>query len=292
MNRAASKKCPNCLGIACEGMATWHFLCESCGLEMSTLKSVVDITPQTDRVDESARERSLKDIREKNFREVAFLIKSMVQGQGLRLLDVGSAHGWFLDAAKEKGFYVTGMEPSAEVARGAIDRGHEVLIGLFPDDLPNQRKFDVIAFNDVFEHIPAADETLKSIAAFMENAGLLVLSIPSNKGFFYRLSKRLYSIGIKKPFERMWQMDFPSPHLYYFNSKVLQSMAANAGFALVYQGSLPSVRVKGLWSRLRYDQKSNPLFNAFVYGVILLGAPVLHLVRPDIDLLIFRKETA
>jgi SAM-dependent methyltransferase len=246
----------------------------------------------TESVDEVAREHGLEDIRKQSFREVVGQIRSNLSDGQASLLDVGCAHGWFLDTARAHGLSAQGIEPSAEVASAATARGHDVLIGLFPNDLPDKSLFNVISFNDVFEHIPDATATLRHIHTHLADSGLLVLSIPTNKGFFYRLSKIFHSLGIKKPFERMWQKDFPSPHLYYFNADVLKSMTSRAGFTLTYEGSLPSLRIKGLWSRLRYDRSASLLFNVLTYGAIFLASPILSRVHPDIDLLIFRKVSA
>ncbi len=282
-------QCPNCFSNTEHGLAPWHFICRKCGLEMSTLRSVVDSTPQTDRVDENARETGLKDIRQHNFAKIAQIVKHNLDGANPRLLDVGCAHGWFLDEMKKVGFDARGIEPSASIAKTAKERGLEVVVGLFPRDLSSKDLFDAISFNDVFEHIPDAVRILESVHSHLNDNGLLVLSIPSSKGFFYRLSVILYRLGLRKPFERMWQKDFPSPHLYYFNSGALKSMTSSRGFVSIYEGTLPSIRINGLWARLNLDESSNFIFNAIAYAAIVILYPALFFARADIDLLVFEK---
>jgi SAM-dependent methyltransferase len=268
------------------GLASWHFQCSVCGLEASTLEPT-DLTADDRVVNEVDREVGLESLRKQGFSET-FRVLCKFKTEG-RLLDVGCAHGWFLDAGRGAGFDCVGIEPSTRVAERATQRGHRVLSGYFPSALSAGESFDVVSFNDVFEHIPDANSVMESISAALRQDGVLSIAIPSNRGFFYRLSRSLARLGAIGPFERMWQKQFSSPHVYYFNADVLTTIARRHGFEPLFQGSLPSVRLRGLWDRLTYDTGASLVKNMAVYALVVVALPFLRILPADIDLLMYRK---
>ena len=201
-------------------------------------------------LDEALREAGLKALRTENFREVVQLIRGLSGLSRPSLLDVGAAHGWFLDEA-QKYFDVLGVEPDAAVVAKTVARGVPVRTGYFPDALDENETFDVIVFNDVIEHIPKIDDALAACAARLNQDGLLVLNLPSSTGLFYRLSRLLARVGWGAAFARLWQKDLPSPHVHYFNRRNLTDLLSKYGFSLVRDAELPSLRLKGLAARLR-----------------------------------------
>lgn len=281
--------CENCDSTVLAGMAAWHFTCPKCGLESSIL-SIGDLAQSDAVVDEANRETGLEALRKKGFATTFGVLKSL-RTPGV-LLDVGCAHGWFLDAGTEAGYECLGIEPSVRVAQLGTARGHTVLTGYFPDALQGRKGFDVVSFNDVFEHIPGARQTMQTAATLLNQGGILSIAIPSNQGVFYRLSKLFARAGIAGPFERMWQKHFSSPHLYYFNEKVLTHMAEAQGLSLAYRGTLPSVRLDGLWARLTYDTKASRWKNVIVYVAVAAAIPILKFLPADIDLLMYKKVAA
>ncbi|MGN6478587.1 hypothetical protein, partial [Luteibacter sp.] len=142
---------------------------------------------------------------------------------------------------------------------------------------------------DVFEHIPYANDVMASVRSVLHDGGVLSIAIPSSRGVFYKISKALARAGISGPFERMWQKSFSSPHLHYFHADGLDAVARRHGFEPVYRGTLPSVRLNGLWDRLAYDTTSGIAKNAIVFGGVALALPFLRLLPADIDLLMYRK---
>ena len=87
----------------------------------------------------------------------------------------------------------------------------------------------------------------------------------------------------------MWQRNFPSPHLSYFNPSVLRQMMEVAGFTLVHEQALRSVDHSGLWRRLRYGGSSVPA-SAAAWLCLTLLVPILRLLPADISLQIFRLD--
>lgn len=279
--------CDSCGKAMGQGLMTWHFECPGCGLEASTLEPV-ELSSDDRIVNEADREAGLEALRKAGFAATFEVLRKHAVGGAL--LDVGCAHGWFLDAGRDAGFVCTGIEPSTRVAALGAARGHRVLAGYFPDRLEGEHDFDVVSFNDVFEHIPGARRTMMAATDVLADGGLLSIAIPSSRGFFYRLSRLFARAGFTGPFDRMWQKHFSSPHLYYFNADVLTSLAEDAGLKPVYRGHLPSVRLAGLWDRLNYDTLSSRWKNFAIYLGVAIATPFLRVLPADIDLLVFQKK--
>jgi hypothetical protein len=123
----------------------------------------------------------------------------------------------------------------------------------------------------------------------LSDGGILVLNLPSSRGFFYRLSRLFARVGLPGPFERMWQKDLPSPHVHYFNASNLATLVGRHDFTLLQSFTLPSLRASGLMERLSFVGKvSRPVLYAQYLGALCV-IPLLRVFPSDIMVAIFRK---
>lgn len=152
-----SPLCPACGGELIAGVFDWHYECRACGYEGTNLKPQINEKFASVEVDELARENGLLALRKRNFWKISSRLRSLFADRPpsskLMLLDVGCAHGWFLEANRDR-FEVFGIEPDSVVADVTLQHGLSLRVGFFPDVLEAHERFDVIAFNDVLEHIP------------------------------------------------------------------------------------------------------------------------------------------
>ena len=162
--------------------------------------------------------------------------------------------------------------------------------GISPTRLAADAKFDVITFNDVFEHIPDVARTLAACGKHLKDGGLLVLNLPSSDGFFYKTSKLLKRAGAGAAFERMWQKDLPSPHIHYFNPRNLVRAAEKNGFDKVRIASLRSVRHEGLYDRISHISGRGKLHNYLVFAATSLVIPITGFLSSDIAVVILKKR--
>ena len=278
---------------ACEiemhpGLSAWHYVCPSCKFERSTLEQKIN---QIASIDEVARENALKQIREINFNLLHKWLKEIAPityTKKPRLLDVGSAHGWFLQKVQED-FIAIGIEPDDAMAKVAIDKGLNVRKGYFPEALNENEKFDVIIFNDVLEHIPNVKDVIKECARYLNDDGLLVINAPDRRGAFYSISKFLMKFGQSGSFDRMWQLGLPTPHLYYFDKNSIHTIAHQVGFKIIEERSLSSIVVKGLFDRICYAG-GNRFINYLTGCAVLLSIPILKIVKSDISVWFLKKR--
>lgn len=280
--------CVVCKGTLSAGRTGWHSVCKACSYEGAALEPCINEACEG-QIDEDQRETGLRQIRMENFRFLVGHIGQLCTPGQRKLLDVGCAHGWFLEAARGR-FEVLGIEPDEFVAARTTARGLPVRVGFFPAVLEPSEKFDMVVFNDVIEHIPDIRSAIAAVHQHLDTGGLLVLNLPNSRGFFYRTSKLLSHFGWTAPFERLWQKGLPSPHVHYFDRSNLARLVASQGFVQVNSAELPSVRREGLLERIRYAGTSSTAGVYVQYAAALASLPLVRLFESDIVVSVFRKQ--
>src|SRR5689334_19142395 len=97
INNEARMTCIVCGTPQAAGLTGWHASCHACGYESAALQGAINETRAGAPVDEDARELGLKALRQENFRDIVELARRLARPDASRLLDVGCAHGWFLE---------------------------------------------------------------------------------------------------------------------------------------------------------------------------------------------------
>lgn len=288
MSGTRSAECVVCRHPMRQGLTPWHFVCAACAYESAGLAPAINDRDNHE-LDEVQREVALKQLRSENFKRIVARARHHVPGGRDRaLLDVGSAHGWFLEQAMAD-FDVLGIEPDEQVGQAAAARGLPVRQGYFPQALAAGECFDVIVFNDVIEHIPDIRAALDECRKRLKAGGVLILNLPSSAGIFYRIAKLLAKFKVFGPFDRLWQKSLPSPHLHYFNQRNLAALVDGAGLAAVETFELPSVGTEGLLERIRFVGKGSSIASYLQYLVIRAAIPFIRMFRSDIVVCVFRK---
>jgi 2-polyprenyl-3-methyl-5-hydroxy-6-metoxy-1,4-benzoquinol methylase len=137
-----------------------------------------------------------------------------------RLLDVGCATGFFLNAARLD-FEVHGIEPSQWAASFANQRLRlRVVQGSLEDAHFSNGYFDAMSMVDVIEHMTDPLAALQSAASLLRPGGILYLVTPDIESISARLL-RGYWWGLRPA------------HLYYFSENTLRSMLKRTGFEVV-----------------------------------------------------------
>ena len=266
-----------------------YFRCPACRFQASDLSPELHEARAHEALDEAARRDGLQDLRRRNFERILQAIEPLRTRPAPRLLDVGSAHGWFLDAASARGYEVTGLEPDTGILAAHPGR-HRVIQGLFPWDVPPGEPFDVITFHDVFEHLPDPAAVLQACAAHLVPGGVLVLNLPNSRGALFRAAQSLAALGWRRPLDRLWQRGFPSPHLSYFDPDNLSALAGRQGFDPVVRLALPALERQGLWRRLRLDRHGSWPAAALAWCALQVAIPVLQRLPSDAAALVFRQN--
>lgn len=280
--------CDLCGSQTAPSVCDWTFQCPHCGLWQSTLVPTIDAHEHS--LSEDDRFSGLEHLRRANFNRIFERLSQLTSLESLKLLDVGCAYGWFLEAAVSRGIAAVGVEPDTRTGQLAESRGLEVVHGYFPQCLSASDIFDIIVFNDTLEHIPNVHAMLAACAGAMVRGGLLVLSVPTSSGTLFWLARVMARLGWKGPWLRLWQQAFPSPHVYYFNRANLDSALQAHGFSRVDAQGTAVFHPKGLWSRMKFDRRSPTVVNVALYLGLLAVYPAYRILgRPDTELLIYRN---
>lgn len=135
-----------------------------------------------------------------------------------RLLEIGCAHGGYLQTARGRGWTVRGVEPSEEAARTARLRGLEVQVGKIEEvEIPDASQDAVISWM-VLEHVPNPLQFIDNSFRMLRPGGILALSVPNSASL-----ERLVT-------GRYWQGYDAPRHLQIFSATEIRRLLANAGF--------------------------------------------------------------
>lgn len=116
--------------------------------------------------------------------------------EGSALLEVGCATGSFLEAARETGFNVEGIEPSRERAHIAEQRlGAPIYRCLLEDFDPMARRYDVVYHCDMLAHFDDPRAALIKMSALLAPGGVLAFEVGLVAGLRRSWYRYLNDIG-------------------------------------------------------------------------------------------------
>ena len=279
--------CPVCGSHPEPYLTAWLTRCGGCGLRISLLDQTAHNGTRLAGWDEPA-EIAMAPLREAAAERLLTELGEITTLRSKRLLDVGCGPGWFLEAAGLKGLIAEGIEPDSRIATRGCDTGLTIATGSFPATA-SQNAYDIITFNDVFEHLPTPLDAVRAIRERLAPGGLLVLNLPAHTGAIYRVSEVLARFGLREPLERMWQKGFASPHLFYYAPTELSALIEAQGFVCERGFTLPSVTLDQLWTRIRAGGQRSSFTDVAIYLATIVAMPLLKLLPSDIIVRIYRR---
>jgi 2-polyprenyl-3-methyl-5-hydroxy-6-metoxy-1,4-benzoquinol methylase len=172
----------------------------------------------------------------KRFRRqlTTFLRESDVKNaKTLRVLEVGSGLGFFLDACEEMGIGAEGCDIVERAVQFANRERTRVRLGTL-DDHYDDESFDAIFAFNLIEHLPHPKAFLAEARRILKPGGSLILETPIQESLFHRLARaghtlsqgRLNFFGMK-----------PGGHIYKFSKRTFRK---EKGFTNVYQRNIES----------------------------------------------------
>ncbi len=165
-------------------------------------------------------------IRSMMLRRKVRLVKRFSQQTESRLLDIGCGTGYFLNAAREAGFRVSGIEKNSMAREKAAS-----LFGLnLQDDLnrftPDQ-SFEVITFWHVLEHLEKLNETIEKIKGMLAPNGTVVIALPNHSS---------YDAGV---YGKQWAAYDVPRHLWHFTPHTVEQLMKKHGMKVVCKYRMP-----------------------------------------------------
>ena len=139
---------------------------------------------------------------------------------GKRLLDVGCATGFFMEAAADDGFEVRGVEFSSIAISLARPDIRERIVRGDVNELSSREteKFDVVTAFDIIEHLQNPAKFLQELREILKPGAVLAISSPDT-GHFLRYLMR-----------SKWPMLQPLQHTVLFSRRSIRDLLERCGF--------------------------------------------------------------
>lgn len=104
-------------------------------------------------------------------------------GAGSKIIEIASNDGYLLQYFKEKDIPVLGIEPTANTARVAIEKGIETVVDFFGVRLATQLaadgiKADLLLGNNVLAHVPDIVDFVGGMKIILKDSGVITMEFP------------------------------------------------------------------------------------------------------------------
>lgn len=144
-----------------------------------------------------------------------------------KVLDVGCACGFFLEAATEAGWEAYGVELSSFAAELAREKfGARVHNGTLEEAGYPEGFFDAVTLFDLLEHVPAPGAFLGEVRRVLRPEGRLLLVLPNAASLSARLMGRHWS-------------HYNAEHLHYFTPLTVARLLSACGFEVEQVSNAP-----------------------------------------------------
>jgi 2-polyprenyl-3-methyl-5-hydroxy-6-metoxy-1,4-benzoquinol methylase len=175
------------------------------------------------------------------------------------ILDIGCGTGDFLNACKDKGWKIKGVEPNKKARDLALKKlnSEAYLVNNIKDLLTSSsNRFDVITMWHVLEHIPNLEEYISILKELLKPKGTLIIALPNYKSYDAKYYKYFWAA-----------FDVPR-HLWHFSKKAMKLIFSERNFEIVkiYPMKFDAFYVSLLSEKYKTG-KSNPI-RAFYRGFL------------------------
>lgn len=189
-----------------------------------------------------AKRRNIEQILESNkqkFLNQAELVKTYINLDKARILDIGCGGGKFLSLLKKEGADVAGIELCDSRAQYAKQIA-KIDVYKCPIENPFWQEnynsfFDVVTLWDVIEHVNYPCKTLTCAYNVLKHGGLLMLDTPCRDGFYHSFGEVTYTLtrGKFPTFLNIMYSDHIFGHKQIFSIKNMKEMLEKIDFTIM-----------------------------------------------------------
>jgi SAM-dependent methyltransferase len=199
-------------------------VCQSCWM-----LQIVDLVPPVQLFSEYLYFSSFSDLMLSHAKQAADrYIKEFSLGRQSLVVEVASNDGYFLRNFHSATIPCLGIEPAANIAKVAREKGIESLVEFFSLDLARKlvaegRSADLILGNNVFAHAPNTNDFVAGLGHLLKPAGRIILEFPYAADFIE-----------KSEFDTIYH-----EHVFYFSLTALQPLFHRHGLEIFHVERLP-----------------------------------------------------
>jgi len=169
------------------------------------------------------------------------------------ILDYGCGTGDFLKYCHDRGWNVTGFEPSDVARKIAFDKLGRNIHGN-KAELNKKEQFSIITLWHVLEHIPDIKEIILTLRSLVADNGKIIFALPNHESYD------------ANHYGKYWAAYDVPRHLYHFSRLSIEYLLSNNGMQLdeVIPMKLDSYYISIMSER--YKTNSSNYFKAFING--------------------------
>ena len=179
-------------------------------------------------------ENKKRHFRHKIFHQYLNKIKKYAPGK--KHLDIGCAHGFFINISQKNGFKTTGIEPNKAMADFGRNYLNQNIIDGTLEKVNLEGKWDAITFTDSLEYfMNPVDDLSKLIKNNLNDEGVIFIKVPNGDYFYARqFLKDKFNLGLGGA-----EAYSPSKRVAHYNIETIKKLGEkintktlNAGFFL------------------------------------------------------------
>ena len=196
--------------------------------------------------------------RKRMLRKKVGLVATHATETPIRLLDIGCGTGYFLQATKERGWVVSGIEKDEKARESATLRS-----GLSVNDEnffweTESSSFNVVTLWHVLEHLEKLNETIDKIKEITTPEGIIVLALPNCHSYDAEFYKELWAA-----------YDIPR-HLWHFSPGTVDKLLTKHHLKIVKRVRMPldAFYISLLSEKYRGSNRLTRYARAFGVGTI------------------------
>ena len=202
-------------------------------------------------------------------RKIAEFVGNEVGESIKSVLEIGCSAGAILEAFKEKGCKVKGIDLGGEYIEYGKKRGLDLEQCASAELLKRDEKYDLIILSHVFEHFLDIESELKVIRNLLNDSGVLYLEVPG-------------VLSISKTYASDFLSFLQNAHIYHFTLHSLQDVMARYGWEMV-KGN------EGIRSLFR-PNKSVSVENRNEYFFIMKQLKRMEFYRPMVNAYLYIEQ--
>ena len=174
-------------------------------------------------------------------------------GEDIKILDIGSGLGFFLDVCDEMGLYSEGCDINEKAVNYANKNKNRTRLGTI-DSYYGDSSFDIIFALNLIEHIPHPKKFIEECRRVLKPGGLLILETPIQESLFHVFARigdiltgfRMNNYGVNT-----------NGHIYKFCGRTFDKIS-ELGFNIVHKEKIGSP-LREIYGKTAYMSKRNKI---------------------------------